>query len=719
MQLKAHNILDIDSGRIEGLSSELLEIKSGEPENEIVSRKSPTSLSKSSSNPSNKTLKVKPSKQSKTRKQKSMMKVKSVSKKNVLKYIDEFKSKGIHYMEELNEDEIMGIIAHARKMYYNNKPIMTDNEFDIVYEYATEKYPDNTVLSDVGAPIETKNKVTLPYFMGSMDKIKPTTDSLDKWKTKYSGNYVISAKLDGVSGLYSTEGGKQKLYTRGNGTVGQDVSHLIPYLTLPIKENITIRGEFIISKFMFNTLYKDEFSNPRNFVAGVINSKKVNKQRMEHIQFIAYEVIVPEMLPSAQIDFLTGLQVNTVLNDYENDIDNKLLSTYLTNWRNSYMYEIDGIIVTHDALYPRKKGNPDHAFAFKMVLTNQIAEAKVVDVLWNASKDGYLKPKIQIEPITIGGVKIEYATAFNANFVVTNEIGVGAIVRMIRSGDVIPYIESVVQPATTIKMPDEPYYWNDTHVDIILQDPHQNQDVLLKNITGFFTILDVKQLSKGNVKRIMDSGYQSVAAILKMNEDDFMNVDGFKEKTASNLYNGIKTSVEKASLAKLMSASNVFGHGFAVKKFELILNAYPSILNENMSDQIMIERLIGVQGIAEKTAHAFVKHIQPFKQFMKDCHLLSKISQEAPTQMVSLSEINTSHELYEKKVLLTGFRDKMLSDELQSAYHVDIQSTVNSKTFAVIVKDMETDNAKTVKAKKMNIPIYTRDDFVKKYMNNK
>ena len=250
MQLKAHNILDIDSGRIEGLSSELLEIKSGEPENEIVSRKSPTSLSKSSSNPSNKTLKVKPLKQSKTRKQKSMMKVKSVSKKNVLKYIDEFKSKGIHYMEELNEDEIMGIIAHARKMYYNNKPIMTDNEFDIVYEYATEKYPDNTVLSDVGAPIETKNKVTLPYFMGSMDKIKPTTDSLDKWKTKYSGNYVISAKLDGVSGLYSTEGGKQKLYTRGNGTVGQDVSHLIPYLTLPIKENITIRGEFIISKFM-------------------------------------------------------------------------------------------------------------------------------------------------------------------------------------------------------------------------------------------------------------------------------------------------------------------------------------------------------------------------------------------------------------------------------------------------------------------------------------
>ena len=74
-----------------------------------------------------------------------------------------------------------------------------------------------------------------------------------------------------------------------------------------------------------------------------------------------------------------------------------------------------------------------------MVLSDQVVEAKVVDVLWAPSKDGYLKPRVRIEPVVIGGARIEYATAFNGAFV-ENKIGIGAVVRMVRSGDVIPYI---------------------------------------------------------------------------------------------------------------------------------------------------------------------------------------------------------------------------------------------------------------------------------------
>ena len=340
--------------------------------------------------------------------------------------IEEFQKSGISYIEGLNETQIFQIVSQARKAYYNNKPIMSDNEFDIIYEYAAKKYPNNEALDEVGAPIEKKDKVELPYFMGSMDKIKPTTDSLNRWVEKYPpvDGYVISAKLDGVSGLYSTEGGTPKLFTRGNGKVGQDVTHLIPYLKLPKDPNITIRGEFIIQKAIFEQLFKDKFSNPRNFVSGVINSKTINKKRLNHIDFIAYEVIVPIKTPQEQMTYLKSLDVHTVLHEFQNKITNETLSNYLTSWRNSYNYEIDGIIVAHNKLYERKNGNPDHAFAFKMVLTEQVAEAKVVDVIWSASKDGYLKPKVQIEPIQIGGVTIEYATAFNANFVVTNKIGI-------------------------------------------------------------------------------------------------------------------------------------------------------------------------------------------------------------------------------------------------------------------------------------------------------
>jgi NAD-dependent DNA ligase len=77
--------------------------------------------------------------------------------------------------------------------------------------------------------------------MWSMDKIKPDSGTLDKWKQKYPGPYVISCKLDGVSGLYTTEGAEPKLYTRGDGKVGQDVSYLIPYLKLPKERGLVIR----------------------------------------------------------------------------------------------------------------------------------------------------------------------------------------------------------------------------------------------------------------------------------------------------------------------------------------------------------------------------------------------------------------------------------------------------------------------------------------------
>jgi NAD-dependent DNA ligase len=93
-----------------------------------------------------------------------------------------------------------------------------------------------------------------------MDKIKPDTDALDKWKRTYKGPYVISSKLDGVSALYTTENKEPKLYTRGDGKIGQDISHLIPYLAIPPAPQasvvgLVIRGEIIIKKQVFLSKY--------------------------------------------------------------------------------------------------------------------------------------------------------------------------------------------------------------------------------------------------------------------------------------------------------------------------------------------------------------------------------------------------------------------------------------------------------------------------------
>lgn len=178
---------------------------------------------------------------------------------------------------------------------------MTDNQYDIIKEFTENKFPNHPVFTEIGAEVE-RNKAKLPYEMGSMDKIKPDTNALINWSNRFKGPYVLSCKLDGVSGLYTTEGSKPKLYTRGNGKIGQDVSHLIPFLRLPKNKDIVIRGEFIIPKTVFIDKYKTKFANPRNMVAGIVNHKTISDAVVD-LHFVAYEVIVPQKLPLNKWNF--------------------------------------------------------------------------------------------------------------------------------------------------------------------------------------------------------------------------------------------------------------------------------------------------------------------------------------------------------------------------------------------------------------------------------
>ena len=633
-------------------------------------------------------------------------KTKKVSSKQHAKL---FVTNGIDYLYDKDEATLVKILKDSNDAYYNKKPFLTDNQYDIIKEYVESRFPQNKILKEIGAPIE-KQKVKLPYFMGSMDKIKPDTKALYKWMTKYTGPYVLSTKLDGISGLYYTEGGVRKLFTRGNGIHGQDISHLIPYLKLPDMDGLTIRGEIIMSKKVFEEKYAGEWSNARNMVSGIVNSKTRDTEKYNDLSFLAYEVIVPHKKPSEQYAVLDTLNIDVALNETTDTLTNEKLSETLVAWRESYPFEIDGVIAANDKKYARKDGNPDHAFAFKMVLSDQVVEAKVVDVLWTPSKDGYLKPRIRIEPVVIGGARIEYATAFNGAFVEENKIGIGAVIQMVRSGDVIPHIMDVVTPSTEAKMPDVEYKWNDTHVDIMLVDKSTNEIVMRKNITGFFVGLGVEGLAAGNIKKIMKSGKNSVEDILSMTIADFLMVEGFKQKMAEKVHNSIKQKIEEVSLAKLMSVSNLFGRGMGERRIDSVLAVYPDILTSDETLDAKAAKVLTISGFAKKTAQAFVTHIPDFMEFITKANLKHKL---APVKKV---ELDVSHPLFGKSILMTGFRDKELERKIKEIGG-KMASSVSKNTFVVLVKDVEEDTGKAMKAKELGIPLMTPENFIKKYIS--
>ena len=626
--------------------------------------------------------------------------------------LTEFATHGVSFIETLNELQLSEMILEANRTYYTlSKPLLSDNQYDILKEYIETKYPANVAITQVGAPV-TRSKVELPYEMASMDKIKPDTSALSDWVKQYKGPYVLSCKLDGVSGMYSTEGDTPKLYTRGDGKVGQDVSHLIKTLKLPNHKGHVVRGEFIILKDVFNKKYRDKFANPRNLVSGIVNAKSID-EKTHDIHFVAYEVIRPVYKSSDQMRLLQELGHEVVLNRSVPLLSNALLSETLVEWRTKYDYEIDGVIVCDDHIHPRGSGNPRHAFAFKMVLSDQVAEAKVVDVVWAASKDGYLKPRVRIEPIHIGGVTIEYATGFNGKFIEDNKIGVGAVITMIRSGDVIPYIKSVVVPADAGKMPDVPYIWTDTHVDVLLENKNDDPMVREKNITGFFTEIGVEGLSSGNVRRIMAAGYNTVPKIVKMEKADFAKVDGFQQKTVDKLYDGIRDRISKATLVQLMVGSNMFGHGMGERKLGPVIEAYPDFLLSADSKAEKMRQL-GTKGI-HKNAEEVVDSIIPFLKLLDECGIKIKTKNVDASKDKSITTtFDTSHPLYGKTIVMTKIRDKEIIDFLE-AKGGKLGDNVKADTLALIVKSKDDVSAKTKTATDKKVPIMTPDEFKREY----
>ena len=645
-----------------------------------------------------------------------------MDKAKVMDNMKLFKERGMSHIESLEENDIADMIKLANEQFHSltdagGEVTLTDNEFDVVKEYLTRVAPDNAALGDVGAPVE--RKVKLPVNMPSMDKIKPDSNALAQWKGKYDGPYVLSCKLDGVSGLYYSLNGVRKLYTRGDGTYGQDISHLLKYIDIPNVSDVIVRGEFIIPKHVFEEKYSDKFANARNLVAGTVNRKSADKKAKD-IDFVAYEVIDPEIKPSEQMQMLADKGFVVVRNEAREDVTNESLSVLLIDVRTNYEYEIDGIIVSDDKVHPRKAKNPDHSFAFKMVMSDQVTEAKVVDVIWSPSKSGYLKPRVRIEPVQLAGVTIEYATGFNGAFIEKNNIGVGAVVQLVRSGDVIPHIKDVTTPAEKPLMPELDYVWTTTHVDIMLADKESNEDVRNKIITEFFTSLSVDGLSKGNVKKLTNAGHDSVCKILDMSEEDFKAVDGFQSRMAKKLHTGIKEKVEGASLVDIIAASGKLGRGLGKRKVGPVMEALPDILTSDATMQEKEDALRSVPGIGPENAKAFAANIPDLLDFLRECNLSSKLETKAPEPVADgaveeASETTEDHPLKGKKVVMSKTRDKEVIAALEK-YGASISGAVSKNVSLVIVKDADDSSSKIQKARDFNIPVMDLEEFKKTYM---
>ena len=617
-------------------------------------------------------------------------------------------------------DNIMHFNATRRiadNAYESGSPIMNDQEYDAIFGDTSTHHE-----------LEIRNGQELPLWMGSLDK-KRDEKALKTWLDKTCADkLVISAKLDGISALYNPE--DNKLYTRGNGTIGNDISRFIKHLDLkhameranevmklmleansehtwnntPLKPYV--RGELIMKNEVFNLKYSSEFKNSRNLVSGQFAKKLINKDIISDIHFVPYEIIIKGMQqqcpPSEQL--IKSLLLPWVeMKRSEITIDT--LTQLLDSWKDC-SFALDGLVVTEDRMYTRNvSGNPKYSIAFKKEKSDQTAITSVISVTWNTSRWGYLKPVVNVEPVQLSGVTIRKCTGHNAKYISDNKIGPGAQIVCARSGDVIPFIVSVVQPSNNVTLPSSK--WDGVNLRV---EDNDCDIIEIKTLSKILLTLDVKHVNICTItKMYTNCKLTTFAKIINCTKEDLYPT--FKNASADRIVTEMsKLKSKHVKVHVLVGAAGVLGFGLGVKRVEKLFEYLG-----NWDTIPTVNDVCKVGGFEKKTAEKVINCFPDMITFLKTCiNAGLKIdngssSNSNSNSNSSSSSSSSSSSKSMKKICLSGFRN----DDLEKKYNV--LPRVTKECDVLVCKSFKKVTRKMENAKKLGINMVLFDEFQSSY----
>jgi DNA ligase (NAD+) len=338
-----------------------------------------------------------------------------------------------------------------------------------------------------------------------------------------------------------------------------------------------------------------------------------------------------------------------------------------------------------------------------MIIDDQKYETTVIGIEWNISKDFILKPIVLINPVNIGGSIIKRVSGYNARFIVENGIGIGAKVIVIKSGDVIPKIIEVIKRVDKVILPKEKWYWNETGVDIILEDKNSDE-AEIKKIIYFFNEIGIPEFKEGLIRKVYSNGYNTINKILLISVNDLLKIDGIQSKTANKIFNNIQVYYQNAGINKIIAGLNCLGPGFGVKKIKIITSKIPNFGKESIEK--LESKLIGLSGFSDKTIKKVVDNYDNCLIKLKEMPLRNELRNE------KRNEIKINNNLNNKKIVFTGFRDQELEDLIINSGGI-VQSKVNNKTDYLIAKNKKDDSTKLNDGKKLGIKIVSIQEFKK------
>ena len=631
----------------------------------------------------------------------------------------------------MTREDKLKLYNEAKEAYYNGVEIMSDQEFDKL-----EKELGLENVSYVGTHHQKSYTIKHPYLMGSLSKVQIVKNNqgvvdYDKFadaintylkKSKKYGENVwhcdVTPKFDGCSFevVIGWKGNLESVSTRGDGEFGKDIKNWFAHewnnwlksgqvekylLSLDedqhmFLEKLVIRGECLIDKAKFDSKYSKDFTIPRSFVSGVINTDWENTpeqiERRKDLSWVCYDYreiysngVIVELDYFDERDNLPGEMPIQVYHNVKSINAHTLEDIYkfFEETRNKFGYALDGFVIKPAEpfrLQDNTRERQEDCIAVKFL--PEIVKATIIDVEWNVGKTGEYFPTAILQEVILGGKKVNRVSLHNYDWMDKNLCGVGSKVDIVLSGDIIPNVLEVYGASSTFNIP---------------------TDAFIEDNGGTMHLMKIMNTSNMNHFNFINSV-------------NTLKIDGIGEKVGEVLYNAIPED----NIIKLMTDSNlqkiedILGES---KSTSNIINALKERRNKLSLYDVVLS--LCLPNCGEKNTEWFVKKISGLnpdskgiptvvKDLSEKDAILFMIEEEymKPFGISYIKEIAVSEDKI--PVIMTGspkacgFNTK--ADFL--AKHPEyVETSKWNECQILFTDDLDSDSSKMQKAKKLGIEI--------------
>ena len=583
---------------------------------------------------------------------------------------------------DVSDEDLISLIQIANALYRAGESLISDDEYDFLYLVELKKrHPEHPLLLEVEPEPQFAGKtVELPVTMLSTDKAY-SRDEVERWaariekasneigKTFSELTFKITPKLDG----YAAYDDGQMLYTRGDGRKGTDITRVFERgLQVANRGQRGLgAGEIVVSRSYFDARLSEFFDNPRNFQASVIKEKELEAHAE---QAIADQAAV--FYPFALLPCWKGTWAELIAH-----FDDNLKSIW-----HSVDYDVDGVILEIlDEALKSYLGATRHHHRWQLAYKENLAtaEVKILQVVPQTSRSGRITPVAELEPTRLSGALLSRATAHHYKMVLDKGIGPGALIRLARSGEVIPKIEAVIQAVTPV-IPehcpscDHVLIWDN---DYLLCPNNLACPAQISNsIEHFFRVLKNNDgFGTATIKRLYENGIRRVDEIYDLSAEQ-LEAMGFGPKQSQNLVDQLQRSRSEAVEDwRFLAAFGVFRMGLGNCERLLACHALSEIFSLREAE------IVAIEGFAEKTAAVITEGFSNIKPLFDRLMALGFNLQASQHK-----SRDDSHPLAGKNLVFTGTLHSGSRDELSKqakAKGAKVGSSVSVKTDYLIAGD--------------------------------